>query len=207
MIKTTTNQTLALAGIFQAAAQVRRLANEGRTDNAEFETMVGSLFVTDPKETLEVYGGIHSLHAGLRSLITNLGSETRQREAETTRYVITLLHLERKLASRKDLVETIGRGIENARRQSEHFSPTHPNVIASLADIYVNTISTLSPRIMVSGQHNYLQQPDIANRVRTLLLAGIRSAVLWSQVGGGRLRLLFTRGKYLAEAQRLLRSA
>jgi high frequency lysogenization protein len=40
--------------------------------------------------------------------------------------------------------------------------------------------------------------------VRTLLLAGLRSAVLWRQLGGGRFDLMFGRKKIMREAEALL---
>jgi high frequency lysogenization protein len=76
--------------------------------------------------------------------------------------------------------------------------------LANLAGCYSETISTLSPRIVVLGEHGHLSNPDVANTVRALLLAAIRSAVLWRQCGGNRLQLLFGRRKLIAEAQRLL---
>ena len=50
-----------------------------------------------------------------------------------------------------------------------------------------------------------MQQPEVANRVRTLLLAGIRSATLWRQVGGHRWQLLFQRKKLLDATRAVLR--
>ncbi|MCB1807912.1 MAG: DUF489 family protein, partial [Candidatus Competibacteraceae bacterium] len=52
----------------------------------------------------------------------------------------------------------------------------------------------------------HLNRPDNANRIRTLLLAGLRSAVLWRQKGGGRLTLLLRRKALLAQAQAMLDS-
>jgi high frequency lysogenization protein len=37
----------------------------------------------------------------------------------------------------------------------------------------------------------------IANRIRACLLAGVRAARLWRQVGGSRWQLIFSRGRYL----------
>jgi high frequency lysogenization protein len=53
-------------------------------------------------------------------------------------------------------------------------------------------------RIQVSGNPAYLQQSGIAQRVRCLLFAGIRSAFLWHQVGGKRSHLLLRRDSLLA---------
>ena len=206
MSKTITDQTLALAGIFQAVLQVQRVARQGRVENEPFEASLKSILVTDTKTTEEVFGGIASIQEGLRALLNNLGGDEKQRDMEQTRYAITLLHLERKLAARRDMLDAIARRIENAHRQLDHFPLTHDNVIAGLADIYSNTISTLTPRIMVNGEHGHLNQPENANKVRALLLAGMRAAVLWRQSGGGRLKLLFKRKRYLEDAQRLLRA-
>jgi high frequency lysogenization protein len=205
MSKTLNDRTLALAGLFQAVYLVNQVARRGMVDTLQFETSINSLFVTDPKTTLEVYSDtVQNLRQGFIVLRNQLGGDSSKREVELTRYMIALLHLERKLAKRKALLNTISEGLERTSRQAEHFSITHANVIASLADIYANTISTLNPRIMVTGEHGHLQNPDNANKVRALLLAGMRSAVLWRQSGGNRLQLLFQRRGILAEAERLL---
>jgi high frequency lysogenization protein len=120
------------------------------------------------------------------------------------KYVIAILYLERRLARRPAMLERISAAVESARRQSEHFPVTHSNVIANLAGCYRETLSTLTPRIIVTGEHGHLSNPEVANTVRALLLAAIRSAVLWRQCGGARWGLLLGRRKLLTEAQRLL---
>jgi high frequency lysogenization protein len=204
MSKNITDQTLALAGITQAAAQVDGIARRGQYDRDALETSLQSLFITDPDQSAEVYGGVHGVRAGLQGLCAQLGNDPKQRNIEQTRYVIALLHLERKLSRQGEMLERISQGLEQTRRQVEHFELTHPSVIASLADIYTESISNLAPRIMVRGEQGHLNVPDNANRIRALLLAGIRSAVLWRQCGGSRLRLLFGRKAYLEQARRLL---
>ena len=52
----------------------------------------------------------------------------------------------------------------------------------------------------------FLQNPRNAERIRALLLAGIRSATLWRQLGGNRWQLFFSRRKILKDAYALLRS-
>lgn len=204
MSKTLEDQTLALAGVTQAVSQVDSMARRGTVDPEAFETSLQSLFVTEPDKTEDVYGGVPGVHAGLRVLQTQLGNDPKQRNVEQTRYLIALLHLERKLSRRRDMLEKISEGLDSTRRQVEHFELTHAAVTASLADLYAQTVSNLAPRIMVRGEHEYLSVTENANRIRSLLLAGIRSAVLWRQSGGTRVKLLFRRKAYLDEAQRLL---
>lgn len=204
MSKTITDRTLALAGLFQAVSLVAQTARRGMVEQAPFEAVIRSLFVVDAEATVDIYGDLSALRHGLQVLQRQMGSSGEERDLDLTRYALSLLTLERKLAARKDLLATISEGLQKAERQREHFHTTHDTVIAALADIYVNTVSTLQPRIMVTGEHGHLQNPDTANRVRALLLAGMRAAVLWNQSGGGRLQLLFKRKAFLTEAQRLL---
>lgn len=206
MSKTITDQTLALAGIFLAAEQVQSVARRGRVEPEALQTAVQSLFKIDATDTDDVYGGRANLRPGLRALLANIRAKPQTRDLEQMRYAISLLHLERRLARRRELLDAIGNGIALAQKKVELFSLTHDNVVAALADIYVNTVSTLTPRIMVAGEHGHLSHAENANRVRALLLAGIRSAVLWHQSGGSRMGLLFRRGAYAKEAERLLGS-
>jgi high frequency lysogenization protein len=73
-----------------------------------------------------------------------------------------------------------------------------------IATLYTDTISGLSPRIVVNGKPQYLKLERTVDWIRTLLLAGLRSAVLWDQLGGGRFELLFGRKRIVREAESLL---
>ena len=197
-------RTLALAGVFNSAALVYELSNRGTLDNDKFTDCVQSIFCTSPDSPLDVIGSVAQDATGLRELIAQFGNDTAQRNMDIARYVVSMLFLERRLAKNSEILETLSNGIEMAKRQSEHFSPTHENVIASLADLYSRTISELGPRIMVSGDQDYLSNPKTANQVRTILLAGIRCAVLWQQLGARRWHILFSRRRYIREARALL---
>jgi high frequency lysogenization protein len=70
-----------------------------------------------------------------------------------------------------------------------------------IASLYARTVSNLTPRIIVSGKPQYLQNERTTDWIRTLLLAGIRSATLWHQLGAGRLELMFGRKKIIEDVQ------
>src|SRR5690606_2701251 len=123
------------------------------------------------------------LETGLRLLTEHLGGKPPRTDLQVAKYVVAVLHLEGKLTKKVDLMRRLGEGIDRARIQAGHFSITHENVLASLADLYVETVSTLRPRIIVGGEHGHLTNPANANKVRALLLAAMRSAVLWRQSG------------------------
>jgi len=200
---TVTDRALALAGIYQACCLVVNIAHQGTADSVAQEVCIRSLFVTSPKDTADVFGGAsmiaENLRIGLDTLVEQF-SETDKRDVELTRYVISILALERKLGRNNAMLQHLSVGIDKARLQAEHFSPCHENVIANLADLYVNTISTLSPRIIVRGEHGHLANPLNASRVRALLLAAVRSAILWRQCGGSRWHLLFQRRSIVTAA-------
>ncbi len=94
-------------------------------------------------------------------------------------------------------------GINRANMQVNLFSLVHDNVMANLASTYIDTLSTFTFRIQVTGSQCYLANPNIANKTRALLLAGIRSAVLWKQLGGSRLQLFFKKNTFLHCAEYL----
>lgn len=202
--------TIALAGVFQAAELVRSVARHGLVDQAPFESSVHSILQLDADSTEAVYGGIGGLKCGLTVMLNqlqknNTGSpELRRREVEVMRYALGTMLLERKLIKHSEMLAQLQSGIEQGNVLADSCSVVHPDVIAHLARIYSNTLSTFEYRIQVSGEPRYLENTNNADKVRTLLLAGVRSAVLWRQKGGTRLQLLFSRGKILRNVQRLL---
>jgi len=198
-------QVLAFAGVWQAVKLVQDIARTGTLDSDDFEACIKTLFVTNPDTTEEVYGSVQAMSPGLNTLLDQFGDATNNRDMELTKYVMSLMHLERKLEREPQVMQKIGSGIELAKSQTQHFgSATHETVVASLAETYANTISTLTPKIIVQGEQGYLSNSNNAAKVRTLLLAGIRSTMLWYQCGGRRLGLLFSRKKLMNQAKELL---
>lgn len=200
---TISNQTIALAGIAQAAALVHQLATTGTADQAAFEASINSLFVSDEDGAANVYGGLSGVKLGLEQLDDHLNN-FKISNPEQTRYAASLVFLESQLAKQPAMLQTIFTGIERAQAQSEHFGMLHENVLAKLGDIYHTTVSTMRPRIMVNGEQEYLSRPDVVNKIRACLLAGIRSAILWKRCGGARWKFLFFRKKIQDELDKLL---
>lgn len=201
------DQTLALAGIFQAAALVQQIAHQGQCSNSTFETCVRSLFATDPESTLAVYGELKDLRVGLTTLVSVLSQQSKKQDIEVLRYGLNLIQLESKLNGRPDMLDVIASRIDQARHTAHHFGHSHSNLVGNLASIYADTISTFKLRIQVTGDPNQLRVEENAAKVRTLLLAGIRSAVLWRQTGGRRWNLVLSRKKIIATAGTLAEQA
>lgn len=197
------DQALALAGIYQAVYLTQKIGQSGMMDLSAFEPSINSLIMTNADSVEAVYGGSCGVLTGLNILDKQLqGGDSR--DIELTRYVIALLELERKLSKNPEMLKTVAQGLDTAKARLEHFHLLHSNILSQLADIYANSISTLSPRIMVQGEPLHLQNPDNVSKIRALLLAGIRSAMLWRQVGGKKRKVIFGRKKLMAMVKVLI---
>lgn len=197
--------TVALAGVFQAAGLVRDLAKSGAVDSEAFQASISSIYQIDAADTISVYGGLKGLRLGFNELVLLLGNEKLSTDAYLSRYVISMIHLERRLIKNKELMNGLTRRIKYAVSQAKYFSDTHPRVISSLADIYISTLGTLPFRIQVLGQAKFLNQEETIHKIRALLLAGVRSVVLWRQMGGKRWHLFLWRNKITRLAKQLLK--
>lgn len=198
-------RVLALAGLFQAVGLAQQLANQGRCDETAMEASVASVFRIDAASVSAVYGGVGGVRLGLRSLIGQLDDSNR--DMALTQMAVTVMRLERSLARRPELTAKLQEGILATRRQVEHFGQDSPQVIRRLADVYASTLSTLSPRVMVNGHPQHLQQPAVVEKVRANLLAAVRSAVLWRQVGGRQWQIVINRRQGSMLARGLLTGA
>lgn len=196
-------QTIALAGIFQSCQQMQQLSNTGQLDSFYLNIAVKAIINTDPDTALDIFQNIPNIRDGLNLIQQQLGSAKKDRNMELTHYSISILFLATKLLKKPDMLQQLSEGIEKAQEQIDLFGIEHANIYASLGGLYSDTISKLNPRIMVSGEPTILNNPDTANKVRTLLLCAIRSAVLWLQLGGSRWQLLFKRKKIVARARAL----
>lgn len=202
-IKSITNQTIALAGISQACLLVQKIANSGTADTSAIETCINSILKIDSTGVIEIYTDLQHLKPGLKQLEQQLLNRTIA-DPEQARYAASLVFLEKQLSKRPDMLDKISIGIEKAQAQSEAYGVLHENVLANLGDLYHSTISTLQPRIMVNGNPDILSQPNNANKIRALLLSGIRATLLWRQCGGARWRFLFFRKQLQDEIKFLL---
>lgn len=193
-------QLTALAGVFQAAALVNKLAHTGQVSDAALAYMLKTLLVRNPETTLDVYGGDDlGLRDGYNLLQAVLERETHNLPRESLRYVVSILSLEKQFSRRDDLLEIAGLRIPKIEQQVELYGLTSDNIASSFGGLYQDTISTFKQRIQVHGDMRFLQQEATAAKVRALLFAGIRSARLWRQLGGRRWHLLTKRGAMLNE--------
>lgn len=196
------DRVLALAGVLQAVRLVQQMANNGQAETRPLAACIGSLFRFDADSTEDVYGGVAELGPGLQRVIAQLDGSDR--DTAQTRIAMNVMHLERKFVASTATVEAVRRALEEIDRQREHFGPTHPTVLSRLGELYASQIGELGPRVLVQGNPVYLSQATVVGEVRATLLAALRSAVLWRQLGGSYWDLLLSRRAMVETARELL---
>lgn len=197
------DRVIALAGVFQAARLARDIARNGVCDAEAFEASRESLFDFDPESVASVFGGEQGVIRGLQALSEQL-DRPQQRDLETSRYMVALLHLADRLMRDKQSLQSLHGDLTALQRRRDHIELGVGVANEQLAEIYQDRISVLGPRIMIKGEPLHLQNPENASRIRVVLLAGIRAAVLWRQAGGSKWQFLLRRRAMTTQARELI---
>lgn len=201
-------KALALAGMFQAAALVQQLARTGEVTSQAYQTLISSIFVLDPQNIDEIYGGVAGAKLGIDTLLMIMKDKETARYADAIRYSIGILQVEKQLNRNPDINSILRSRLEQLTHQLPHFdSLVHPSVIAKLNDLYLDTFAKFRFRIQVNGDPKHLQREENAASIRAILLAGVRSAMLWRQLGGSRLQFIIGKRKLLNALESLQQMA
>jgi high frequency lysogenization protein len=216
-------QAIAMAAIFQAAHLVDQIARQGSCSSSSFEVSIASLFEMNPATTEDIFGGKQQLKINLNDGFNSINQIIEKKEniysPMVMRYALSLITLERKLAKNSEYMNTISDRLEELDKKANYFwlnhhtedDPidasryTHSSIIAGIDALYRDTISNFNFRIQVQGDPRNLQNSENAARIRALLLAGIRAAILWRQVGGQRWHLIFFKSRVGGALQELKR--
>ncbi len=198
------DRVLALAGIAQALQQVRRIAETGHSEAAVVRTAMDSVMRIDAPSPAAVYGSVAALEPGLRLLRDYFSNQGK--DELLPRLALSVMQLERRFVREDATVNKVYNGIRRANdRVQELGESNHPDILSAMGALYADTISQLKPRIMVQGNPHYLGQAMVVAEIRALLLAAVRSAVLWRQLGGSYWDFLFSRKTMVEAINRRLR--
>ncbi len=212
-------RVIALAAMTQAVYLVNNIARKGTADTEDCRVLMESIFADAPNSdnnshddsdnnahqtVADLYGGIDKLNTGLRICSQLLRGEKIPDAKDLMLYSAGLITLERRLGKKEATRQQLAGGMQRISQQRQYFGDAmHHNVIAAIADLYGNTISNMKPRIIVRGKSEHLSQSVHTQRVRALLMTGLRAAHLWHQHGGGHLNLLLRRKALLRELESL----
>lgn len=196
--------TIALAAVYQATELAHELATSGSIrDEKYWQASLHSLYQFNPPTTEAVFdNNLNGLKSGLEALQQALQKQGNY--INNTKAALTLLTLQNQLKTNPKMRELIGNKLKGSKIMQTEQQPFNHNVINKLAEIYSQTISQMQPRVIVAGQPFHLKNTTVTEKIRAILLAGIRAAVLWRQVGGTQVQLLFKRKTYAEITTELL---
>tara|TARA_R110002167_G_scaffold338071_1_gene545634 strand:- start:16 stop:636 length:621 start_codon:yes stop_codon:yes gene_type:complete len=197
-------QALALAGIFQAAEQVEQLALSGSCDKIAFDCSLNSIFSFDAATTEEVFGDLDGLQCGFSALVAYLGGSNDNSGKNIAYYALSMLKIAKRLTTDPVLSEKLLQNLQTMETRSREFDLGKNSLVARIDGLYQDTISSLQPRIIVRGEQLHLRNNENAGKIRSMLFAGIRSAVLWQQLGGSKWKLLWQRKAYVDFARQFI---
>jgi len=189
------HRVLALAGMAQALKQVRRIAETGQADAAVLSTALDSVFRIDATSPADVYGGRDAVVPGLMLLRDYFGNQGS--DPLLPKLGLAVVQLERRFIQDSAVSSEVHHGILEIKPKAEELGHTHPEVLAALGALYADTVSHLRPKVMVQGNPHYLGQANVVAEIRAVLLASLRSAVLWRQMGGSLWDFLLRRQQML----------
>lgn len=209
MSTTERDKTLALAALFQAAQCAAELARTGECNAEAYETLLQSTLIMDTDDIATVYPKTGSLRTGLAALEACLSQQGQglPHAGEVVRIALAILQVDKHLLANSDVQQRLRQGLEHVQRQMT----TAPDTSLAqrrdlLAQTYVDSLGTLRYRVQIRGNPEQLQSVGMAERIRAVLLAGVRAAWLWRRLGGRRWHLLFSRGRILSEIRELART-
>ncbi|PZP58178.1 MAG: lysogenization regulator HflD [Pseudoxanthomonas spadix] len=197
-------RVLALAALAQSLSQVRRIAETGHSDNGATGVVLDSVFRMDAESTEAVYERVANLGPGLRLVRDYFSGENK--DESLSRLALAVMQVERRFVRDPETVAAVSGGLEEIAPQAGERGSTHPDVLMALGTLYADTISHLRPRVMVQGNPHYLAQPGVVSEIRAILLAAVRAAVLWRQLGGSLWDFVFARKAMVSAARDWLKA-
>lgn len=204
--QTDINKTVALAGIYQAAHLVSQAAFNHRLNRLAYQSSIESLFKLELPNVESLFRCHDSLKLGLFYLIHyTTGSSISLEEKQLLRYLFRMSKMAKKVLKNRDIFEQLQRRLQSIGLQARHLGSMHEIVIRELGLLYRQVFLSRGIEIPVLGKRSSFTNPQRMSEIYALLLAGIRAAVLWQQVGGSVFPLLFSRAQLKKQAIYLLK--
>ena len=160
---------MALSGIFQATELVRQAANHGTWSGYSADTCLASLLAIEADSVEDIFGNATNLRLGAETLVSVLQGDRRY--MESLGYAVSIMQLENNFRKKTEMQAYIGAELSpiadiDDGTEIHEIKDLQAKKIAAL---YTETISTLSPRIVVQGRPQHLQIDRTVNWIRTLL--------------------------------------
>lgn len=210
-MKNIKSESIALAALFQCCSQINRIAHTGYCDEHSAATVFRALLVTDPNTVEDIYK-TSDLKNGFKSLIEGFSTDgiTDNNAKELAKLAMQVIALTDRIMGNTSLYNRLSNEIDSLKLQIEKNNPDflegstsvvmNSDNVEKFAQLYQSLISPNFSKLLIFGEERFLSSTENQNRIRALLLAGIRAVVLWNQVGGKKLYLMFRRKDILSYA-------
>ena len=193
------NQNIALSAVAQCAALVHELAIGGTIKQNQLASALNPLLILNPESVDQVYPNLKNLSLGFSTIQNILGSNSINQSPQIRRYMTEMLMLRKSLSKNMRMQSVVRVGLGDLKPISSELVDTQQTdqqeidkqeeTFEEISSLYKKTLSTLKHRIRVAGKVQILKNEIVSNKIRGLIFAGVRSAVLWHQLNGRYWRL------------------
>ena len=187
------NETISLGAIYQACNEIKKIAWQGEININTIEPLINSVYQITSENIDDIYINIKRLNTGLDFLRRQLVGDAFSRDAEVTRYFEAIGVLIKNMNKKEDIFNKLRQQLTQQTMAVEKGNLDDHALF--LSNLYLNTVSTVEPRIIVNGDNKYLTDSKNAAMIRSLLLCAIRSYILWQQSGGSKFRIFIFKKK------------
>ena len=195
------NETISLGALYQACNEIKKIAWQGEINNNIIEPLINSVYQTTSEEIEDVFISTKRLNSGLDFLRRQLVGDAFSRDGEVSRYFEAIGILVKNMNKKDEVLNKLR--IELTKQSMPIKEDNLDQHALFLSELYLSTISTVEPRIIVNGDNKYLTDKKNAAMIRSLLLCAIRSFILWQQSGGSKFRIFIFKKKIAELAVKL----
>ena len=187
------NETISLGALYQACNEIKKIAWQGEINNNIIEPLINSVYQTTSEDIEDVFISTKRLNSGLDFLRRQLVGDAFSRDGEVSRYFEAIGILVKNMNKKDEVLNKLR--IELTKQSMPIKEDNLDQHALFLSELYLSTVSTVEPRIIVNGDNKYLTDKKNAAMIRSLLLCAIRSFILWQQSGGSKFRIFIFKKK------------
>ena len=195
-------QLYSLAALYQSCNAISRIAWEGKYEEKEFLPLIKSILDVDSDDPLAIYQKPTSLRSGFEFLKKQVVDDIFTRSSETRRYISSIKDLVKRINTSSIIDEQFKKRID--RLNETEYEKNTDDTVLEIGQLYKDTFSKLEPRIVISGDNQYLKEDLNAARIRTALMAAIRSVYLWKSCNGSNFKFFLFRKRYVKRIREII---
>ena len=201
-ISTIDRQLYSLAALYQSCNAISRIAWEGKYDNEEFSPLIKSILDVNSDDPLSIYEEPTLLKSGFEFLKKQVIDDIFTRSSETRRYISSIKNLVRRIDTSNIIDDQFRKNIDRLNEIKRE--KTIDDLVLEIGQLYIDTFSKVEPRIVISGDNQYLKVDLNAARIRTALMAAIRSVYLWKSCNGSDFKFFLFKKRYIKRIKEII---